>query len=65
MDTKKLWNDYDEQADLLYISLQRPQPATIRFPGMAKIIKAMKLERVFICVSFKRDHFLKVGRSWC
>jgi uncharacterized protein YuzE len=28
MDTKKLWIDYDEEADVLYISFQRPQQAT-------------------------------------
>jgi uncharacterized protein YuzE len=28
MDTKKLWLDYDEEADVLYISFQRPQQAT-------------------------------------
>jgi uncharacterized protein YuzE len=28
MDTKKLWIDYDEEADVLYISFQRAQQAT-------------------------------------
>ncbi|HEX9974238.1 MAG TPA: DUF2283 domain-containing protein [bacterium] len=28
MDRKKMWLDYDEEADVLYISFQRPQQAT-------------------------------------
>ncbi|MGH7963605.1 MAG: DUF2283 domain-containing protein [Candidatus Binatia bacterium] len=26
--TKKLWMDYDEEADVLYVSFRRPQKAT-------------------------------------
>jgi len=28
MDTKNIWIDFDEEADVLYISFQRPQRAT-------------------------------------
>jgi len=28
MDTKKLWIDYDEEADVLYVSFQLPPQAT-------------------------------------
>ena len=34
---KKAWIDYDEEADVLYISLKRPQKAPIRNSWLRKV----------------------------
>ncbi len=46
----KLWLDYDEEADVLYISLQRPQKAT----------DSIMLDDVGILLSYRREQLVGI-----
>lgn len=47
----KLWLDYDEGADVLYISLQRPQKAT----------DSVMLDDVGILLSYRREQLVGIA----
>jgi uncharacterized protein YuzE len=54
---KKLWIDYDEEADVLYLSFQRPQKATdseMRDDGVLLRYKREKLVGITILEASKR-----------
>jgi uncharacterized protein YuzE len=46
----KLWLDYDEEADVLYISLQRPQKAT----------DSIMLDDVGILLSYREEQLVGI-----
>ena len=53
----KLWIDYDEEADVLYLSFQRPQKATeseMRDDGVLLRYKSDKLVGITILGASKR-----------
>ncbi|MCX7839613.1 MAG: DUF2283 domain-containing protein [Anaerolineae bacterium] len=56
--THRLWLDYDHEADVLYISLERPQKATaskMRDDGILLRYRGRKLVGVTIFEASKRE----------
>lgn len=57
--THRLWLDYDHEADVLYISLERPQKATtskMRDDGILLRYRGKKLVGVTIFEASKREN---------
>ena len=55
--THRLWFDYDQEADVLYVSLERPQKATtskMREDGILLRYRAKKLVGVTVFEASKR-----------